>query len=187
MSLHDLTVAYAGRDELDPCRWLLARSAERVSPTPINGPVDLGISAAGSHIFAPKEIDLARCGIVNLHLAPLPEYRGRYSATHAILNREEFYGVTLHYVDEGIDTGPIIAEHRFPVKPTATAGDLRTRALIEGARLFALNLPDLLVSAVCGERLPSFPQDESRAHYYDRFSLPAAVPGDALLERALAC
>jgi len=187
MPLHDLNVAYAGREELDPCQWLLARSVEWISPTPIISPVDLGISAAGTHIFDPKEIDLARCGIVNLHLAPLPEYRGRYSATHAILNREEFYGVALHYVDEGIDTGPIIAEYRFPIVFGATAGHLRARALIEGTRLFALNLPDLLTAAVCGERLPSFSQDESRARYYDRFSLPAPVPGDVLLERALAC
>lgn len=187
MPLHDLTVAYAGRDELKPCRWLLEKSVTRIVSPPISRPVDLGISAAGTHIFSREEIAFARCGIVNLHLAPLPEYRGRYSATHAILNREELYGVALHYVDEGIDTGPIIAEHRFPISPTVTAAELRARALIEGARLFALHLPDLLVAAVCGESVWAFPQDESRASYYDRFSLPAPIPGDALLERALAC
>ena len=58
---------------------------------------------------------------------------------------------------------------------------------LRGGAFPALNLPDLLTSAACGERLPSFSQDESRARYYDRFSLPAPVPGDVLLERALAC
>ena len=46
------------------------------------------------------------------------------------------------------------AERRYPISPLATAGDLRTRALIEGCRLFALALPDLLVSDIVTGDLP---------------------------------
>lgn len=177
MSRHHLIVAYTGRPELAVCReWLAARSRL----VPFEAGFDLGISAAGTRIFTRDEIARARLGIVNLHLAPLPEYRGRFSATHAILNGTE-YGVTAHYVDEGIDTGPIIAERRFPILSDDTAGSLRIRALAEGTRLFLGILPLLLM----GKRLPSRPQDESRARYFDRFSLPTPNPSNPLLTRAL--
>ena len=176
----DLTVAYTGRPELAVCRaWLKGNVVDR-----FDEPFDLGISAAGSHIFPPQEIANARLGIVNLHLAPLPEYRGRYSATHAILNGHE-YGVTIHYIDEGIDTGPIIAERRWPITPIDTAHTLRARAVWEGLRLFATVLPALLAAARAGCRLPAKAQDESRARYFDRFSLPSPDPSNNLLTRAL--
>lgn len=176
-------IAYTGRPEFDDCRRWLSTVGELVG---FEEPFDLGISAAGTHIFRSAEIARARFGIVNLHLAPLPEYRGRFSATHAILNGSE-YGVTLHYVDEGIDTGPIIAERRFPILPAETALSLRARALVEGRRLFLATLPLLLSEVAHGRRLPAHPQDERRARYFDRFSLPAPDPSNPLLTRALTC
>lgn len=183
MPVRDLTVAYTGRPELAECWTMLERAGVRF--TSFEGPFDLGISAAGSHIFTPAEIARARLGIVNLHLAPLPEFRGRFSATHAILSGARLYGVTLHYVDEGIDTGPIIAEQRFPIHPSDTAADLRARARFWGVRLFARVLPGLLTAACDGRRAAFRVQDESVAHYYDRFSLPAPDPSNPLLVRAL--
>lgn len=179
MPRHQLTVAYTGRPELEMCRvWLERLGAQIVER--FDRRFDLGISAAGTHIFTASEIANARLGIVNLHLAPLPEYRGRFSATHAILHGSE-YGVTLHYVDEGIDTGPIIAERRFPISVGDTAASLRAQALILGLRLFEDYAPLL----IAGRRLPSHPQDESKARYFDRHSLPAPDPSNPLLTRAL--
>jgi methionyl-tRNA formyltransferase len=162
-----LTIAYTGR--IPECRALL--DGFEVVAVPITRPVDLGISVIGTHLFTRDEIALARYGIVNLHLAPLPEYRGRYSTAHAVANGDTSFGVTLHYVDEGIDTGPIIEARRFPAPREIEA--LRELARAEGIRLFADVLPALLAAAEAGRRLPASVQDERRARYYDRHSVPA--------------
>lgn len=184
---HHLTVAYTGRPELDCCRKLLETFTLTIDPVPIDRHVDLGISIAGTHLFTRDEISLAQYGIVNLHLAPLPEYRGRYSATHAILNGAPSFGAALHYVDEGIDTGLIIGQRRFQILESETAGSLRANALVAGELLFAEILPDLIRAAHDGRRLHALPQDESKAHYYDRHSLPHPNPSDPLMVRALTC
>ena len=62
--------------------------------------------------------------IVNLHAAPLPEYRGLNSHSHAIINGETEYGVSLHMIDTGVDTGPIIDVKRFDISPDLTAREL---------------------------------------------------------------
>ncbi len=177
-----LLIAFTGRSEYDHWRDWLARHGYLVTER-FDEPFDLGLSLAGTHIFTPDEIERARCGIVNLHLAPLPEFRGRYSATHAIL-AGCVYGVTLHYVDERIDTGPIVAERRFAIDAFDTARTLRVVARLEAESLLADVLPKILSAAVLGCRYPSYPQDEARAHYYDRHSLPAP-DGSPLLARAL--
>lgn len=170
MPVHRLTIAYTGRDELARCRTLIEEFGEDV--TEFGGPADVGVSAAGSHIFRAAEIARCRFGIVNLHLAPLPEYRGRYSAGHALANGDVTYAVTLHYIDEGIDTGPVIARSEFPIAPGETVASLRARAVDEGLALFERVLPHLLRAAHNGHGLPASPQDESRARYYDRHTFP---------------
>lgn len=179
-----MRVTYFGRPELASCELLVAEIADIV---PLGEPVDFIVSAAGSHIFRQHEIDLAAYGVLNLHLAPLPEFRGRYSATHAILTGSRWFGATLHYVpDETLDTGPIIAQEQFLIGPDDTAGHLRRRALEVGQRLFRDWWPTLVVMVGQGRRFPARPQDESKARYFDRHSLPEPIPGDPLMERALA-
>jgi methionyl-tRNA formyltransferase len=164
-----ITVVYTGRPELDACRKALR--GDDVHFVPLGWPCDLGVSIGGSHIFSQLEIDGARCGIVNLHFAPLPEYRGRYSAGHALRNGERMFGVTLHYVDARIDTGPIIATRPFRIRDGETVDTLRERAFAAGVALFLEYAPRLLDAARHGWMLPSTPQDESRARYYDRASI----------------
>lgn len=59
----------------------------------------------------------ARCGVVNFHPAPLPEYKGCGGYNFAILDGLSQWGTTAHYVDSGIDTGSIIDVRRFPICP----------------------------------------------------------------------
>lgn len=162
-----MRVCYTGRDAE------FRRIVEEFTPVVAfdDQPCDLGLSIIGSHIFTADEIARARCGIANLHLAPLPEYRGRYSAAHAINEGAMTFGVTLHYVDEGIDTGPIIAEDRFAFS-TRDVEYLKDAARLVGMRLLRSWLPGLLEAAERGERLPAQPQDESRARYFSRAERP---------------
>lgn len=68
---------------------------------------DLLISIAGNEIFKLPLIDLAPKGCLNLHTALLPKYRGLMPSFWVIKNKEEQTGVSVFFVDEGIDSGPI--------------------------------------------------------------------------------
>ena len=163
-----ISVVYTGRPALDACRDALGD----VEFVPLGSPCDLGVSIGGSHIFTVAEINLARSGIVNLHFAPLPAYRGRYSAGHALRNGDPFFGATLHYVDAGIDTGPIIGQRLVAIDAGETVDSLRERAFAAGVTLFESWAPQLVDAASLGKRVPSWRQDETRARYYDRNSRP---------------
>jgi folate-dependent phosphoribosylglycinamide formyltransferase PurN len=77
---------------------------------------DLMISSRFSHIFKRNAIDVPRCGIVNLHPGALPHFAGLFAPMRTV---NEGYGEltgTLHWIDEGIDTGPILALRSRPLK-----------------------------------------------------------------------
>ncbi len=64
--------------------------------------------------------DILSCGVdfINCHAGLLPEYRGRNVLNWAMINGEKEFGVTVHYVDQGIDTGDIILQEKVPILPT---------------------------------------------------------------------
>jgi hypothetical protein len=68
-----------------------------------------------SEILLTKDVlDVPRVGFVNRHASLLPRFRGRMGAFRAHAAPEPSYGVTIHFVDEGIDTGPIVLQESFP-------------------------------------------------------------------------
>lgn len=71
---------------------------------------DLLISIAGNQIFKQKLIDLAPKGCLNLHTALLPKYRGLMPSFWVLKNEEKQTGVSIFFVDEGIDSGPILVQ-----------------------------------------------------------------------------
>ncbi|GLX86655.1 hypothetical protein tloyanaT_29080 [Thalassotalea loyana] len=77
---------------------------------------DLLISIAGNEIFKLPLINLAPKGCLNLHTALLPKYRGLMPSFWVLKNKEEFSGVSVFYVDEGIDSGPILVQKKFSLK-----------------------------------------------------------------------
>jgi methionyl-tRNA formyltransferase len=56
-------------------------------------------------------------GILNRHNALLPKNRGRLTPFWVLYNQEAETGVSIHFIDEGIDSGPIVVQKRFPVAP----------------------------------------------------------------------
>ena len=105
---------------------------------------DLLLSVQYDRILKPHHIARARQLAVNLHLAPLPEYRGCNQFSLAILDQREEFGVTLHVIDEGIDSGDILFERRFPIAADAWVADLHRRATAEGRALFKESLSRLV-------------------------------------------
>jgi len=74
----------------------------------------------------------------NLHLAPLPKYRGFNGPTLALLAGDDSYGVTLHWVDADADTGDIAYSAEWPIPASATALSLYDEAERQGLRLLRL-------------------------------------------------
>jgi methionyl-tRNA formyltransferase len=77
---------------------------------------DLLISLTANQIFKRKLIDLAPKGCLNLHSAILPKYRGLFPTFWALKNGEQKTGVSVFYVDEGIDSGPILVQKEVIIK-----------------------------------------------------------------------
>lgn len=76
---------------------------------------DLLISIAGNQIFKKQLINLAPLGCLNLHTALLPKYRGLMPSFWVLRNNEEFTGVSVFFVDEGIDSGPILVQKKIAI------------------------------------------------------------------------
>ncbi|MCD2157853.1 hypothetical protein LQL77_29340 [Rhodococcus cerastii] len=101
-------------------------------------------STGNPFIFRAPILDLGLT-IVNVHGAPLPGYRGLPLATaaFAILRSEREFGVTLHRVDAGIDTGPIIDRRMFPLSRSVTLEELSIEVTQACHAIFTANLDDL--------------------------------------------
>lgn len=120
---------------------------------------DLGISLMFDRVLPPAIVDRPRKGFVNIHLGPLPRFRGVNSVMHAILrarrDRHWTFGATIHYIAHKVDTGPVIELAECPILPDDTAGDLHARACALVPPLFQRHIHRLVES---DERLPSLPQ-----------------------------
>ena len=137
-----------------PCRVVYSRTDD--GPVEAFPPCDLGLAFLYTRRIPADQVR-APHRWVNFHPGPLPEFRGRNLAYHAIMEGSSFFGASVHYMDEGLDTGEVIETVRFPIEPGHTAGDLvcLSHAALEG--LFQKHVPALLLG-----RVPSSPQGSGR-------------------------
>ncbi|MFH1422052.1 MAG: formyltransferase family protein [Planctomycetota bacterium] len=80
---------------------------------------DIGISVMFGYILKPELLSILPQGCINLHISYLPYNRGSFPNVWSIIDGTPA-GVTLHYVDAGVDTGPIIAQRDVSVEPIDT-------------------------------------------------------------------
>lgn len=90
--------------------------------------VDLFVSMSFNQIFKETMINLPRYKTINCHAGKLPFYRGRNILNWVLINDETEFGVTVHYMDEGIDTGDIILQETYPITDDDNYGTLLERA-----------------------------------------------------------
>jgi len=76
---------------------------------------DLFVSMSFNQIFRGELINLPPLKTINCHAGKLPFYRGRNILNWVLINDEREFGITVHYVDEGIDTGDIIVQRCYPI------------------------------------------------------------------------
>ena len=76
---------------------------------------DLFVSMSFNQIFRSEILSVPPKGIINCHAGKLPFYRGRNILNWVLINDEKEFGITVHYVDEGIDTGDIILQRLYGI------------------------------------------------------------------------
>ncbi|MCT4655439.1 MAG: methionyl-tRNA formyltransferase [Cohaesibacter sp.] len=96
---------------------------------------DVLVSMSFNQILRQDIINAAPLGFINCHAGDLPFYRGRNPLNWVLVNGENAFGVTVHYVDEGIDTGDIIAQEMVPIQINDTYATLLEKAHISCAQV----------------------------------------------------
>jgi phosphoribosylglycinamide formyltransferase-1 len=126
---------YESREERDVAlaEWLQARGVELV------------VCAGYMHLFRKPFFDYYGGRIVNTHSAPLPDFPGARPIEDVLEAGVSETAATVHYVDEGIDTGAVIRAERVAVQPDDTSETLRARVQAVEHRL----LPEV-VKQLCG-------------------------------------
>lgn len=105
---------------------------------------DYIISVQYHKILKPQHIARATKLAINLHMAPLPEYRGCNQFSYAIVEGAKVFGTTLHVLDVGIDSGDIIAEKRFDMPEGIYVEQLFQMTSEKSVELFKESILDIL-------------------------------------------
>ena len=129
---------------------------------------ELFVSMSFNQIFKKEMINLPKHGTINCHAGKLPFYRGRNILNWALINDEKEFGITVHYLDEGIDTGDIILQETYPITDDDDYSTLLIRAyegcadvlyravkLIQNDEVNPVRQDDIdPVGLYCGMRMP---------------------------------
>ncbi|MHC4617643.1 MAG: methionyl-tRNA formyltransferase [Planctomycetota bacterium] len=133
--------------------------------------VDLIASVSPTQIFKEHLINVAKYGCINIHTAKLPKYRGLYPTYWAMASGERSVGISIHYIEKGIDTGKVLLQDEVEIPPQTTLDYMLRTTKLKGA--------DLLIKAIrrIGEGTVQafYPEGESSyfsfptAHSYKQF------------------
>lgn len=121
---------------------------------------DLIITAGYDQILDPILLEIPTLGTINIHFSPLPKHRGHFPIVWSMLNDQKA-GVTLHWVNERVNGGDIIAQQSIPIDNDDTAFTIYEKLTKCGTKLFKKNFPLILKNKV-----PHIPQQESLASYH---------------------
>lgn len=122
---------------------------------------DVAFGLTYIRILKQSFLDLFPKGVINVHYAPLPRYRGFYPVMRAIMNGEIVHGTTMHYMVPQVDAGDIICQKSFPLLKTDTGLIAYQRATNVSIEMFKEMLPRIAKGTA-----PRIPQDHSKATYY---------------------
>jgi len=150
----DETIALALKLDLPVCHDTSLRSVRTLIE---NLQPDCVVVSSYNRIL-PSDL-LAQSRFINVHYAPLPEYRGRANVNWAIINGEKFAGISIHLMVPGLDAGNILFQETIPITDAETIKTLYDRLNAIQRRVLGETVAQLLAGA------EGAPQDESRASY----------------------
>ncbi len=139
---------------------------------------DIGVVVAYGRVLRPELLAISPFGFLNVHFSLLPRWRGAAPVERSIIAGDETTGATVMHLDEGLDTGPVIAGREVDIRSDDTGGTLTARLAHIGADLLIDSLDDYM----SGRRVPA-PQMSGLATLAPRLTtaearLHAAVPVD---------
>ena len=115
---------------------------------------DVIVVVAFGQLISTEILNLPKYGCINVHASLLPKYRGAAPIQWAIIDGEETSGVTIMRMDEGIDTGDMIAKEELILSDDETGGSLFERLSQMGAELLSVTLSDIEAGNVTYEKQP---------------------------------
>ena len=115
---------------------------------------DVYVTAAIGLILTADVLALAPHGCINVHASLLPRWRGAAPISAAILHGDAETGITLMRTDQGLDTGPILAQARCPIREDDTTATLTPRLARLGAELLVQTLPRWLAGQIVPQSQP---------------------------------
>ena len=124
--------------------------------------VDILLNVHSLHIIHKDVVGAPRLGSFNLHHGLLPRYAGLNTVSWAIFRGETSHGVTVHKMDPGVDTGPVVYQSRFPIDADDTALSLSFKCVKEGASL----IMRLLEAAESAAGIPLTPQNPENREFF---------------------
>jgi methionyl-tRNA formyltransferase len=125
--------------------------------------VNVGLMMTFPYIISPEILALPEKGFINFHYGLLPQCRGAHPILWHLLNNDPECGITVHKVNEGIDTGPVIIQEKLTIEPDDTYGLLQGKL----AHLAAKQAQNLLKILSYGSMIPATAQDETQARYFE--------------------
>lgn len=145
-----------GIEVLQPRRIKRGAFPERLAALDL----DLVVVTAYGRILPKSILEMPRLGCVNAHASLLPRWRGAAPIQWAVAEGDRESGVCLMQMDEGLDTGAVLARVSTPISPSETGQSLHDRLSAMGAQLLADHLDALLAG-----RLPPTPQPDDGMTY----------------------
>lgn len=121
---------------------------------------DILVSLAGNEIFKESLIGLAPMGCLNVHTAMLPKYRGLMPSFWVLLNDEEKTGVSVFYVDQGIDSGPIIKQQEVLINTSVQD------ELIRQTKKIGVDLVVAAIDDISSNRIELIDNPDSESTYF---------------------
>ena len=116
---------------------------------------DLAVTVAYGLILPPAMLAVPVLGCINAHASLLPRWRGAAPIQRAIMAGDEESGVTIMRMDEGLDTGPLLAAESTPIGPGTTGGTLHDTLAALSARLVAAAVDTLAAGRLAGTPQPA--------------------------------
>jgi methionyl-tRNA formyltransferase len=121
---------------------------------------DLLISIGGNEIFKKDLLNIAPLGCLNLHTAPLPKYRGLMPSFWVLKNRETRTAVTVFFVDEGVDSGPIFVQEEVEI------GGMSQAELIAVTKQIGMKCVVRAVEKLLSNDTETLPNNDAEMTYY---------------------
>ena len=122
---------------------------------------DLGVLAFVTDIIPPRVFNAPRLGSICYHPSILPRYRGSSAINWAVINGETQTGLTIFWVDQGIDTGDILLQKTVEIGPAETTGE----GLFQQALPLGVAAVVEAVDRIAQGQTPRIPQDHSQGTY----------------------